>query len=87
MFIVVGLMVCGILIGRWGHIGGRKKIQKGISLTILALLFLLGISVGSNGQLMDNLDTIGWEALVITCGAVAGSVLCAWLVYRFYFVE
>ncbi|WP_455968731.1 LysO family transporter, partial [Butyricimonas virosa] len=51
------------------------------------LLFLLGITVGANGDVMNNLDSIGLEALLITLAAIAGSVLCAWGVYRFFFMS
>lgn len=85
MLIVIGLMVSGILLGYLFREKNLKFIQKLITLAIFALLFLLGLSVGTNDQIMDNLDTIGLDALVITSGAVVGSVLCAWGIYKFYF--
>lgn len=48
--------------------------------------FFLGITVGTNGDVMNNLDSIGLDALLITLAAVTGSVLCAWGVYRFFFM-
>ena len=60
--------------------------QKLINYAIFLLLFLLGITVGANGDVMNNLDSIGLEALLITLAAIAGSVLCAWGVYRFFFM-
>lgn len=78
-------MISGILLGRFVPWGNKRIIQKGISWTIWGLLFLLGITVGNNRQIMDNLNTIGIEAVVITYGVVAGSVLCAWGVYKLYF--
>lgn len=85
MLIVVGIMLGGLLMGRYGPSVSSKVVQKLIVWAIWALLFLLGLSVGSNHQIMDNLGTIGLDAVLITLGAVAGSVLCAWVVYRFYF--
>lgn len=85
MLLIIGLMVSGIVLG---YLFREKKlgfIQRLISIAIFALLFLLGVSVGSNAQIMDNLPDIGLDALVITLGAVAGSVLCAWGIYKFYF--
>lgn len=78
-------MVGGILWGRFLPQGNKKLVQNGITVAILLLLFLLGMSVGHNRQIMDNLGTIGLEAGLITLGAVGGSVVCAWLVYRLYF--
>lgn len=78
-------MLGGILLGRFLPQGNKKWVQNGITVAILLLLFLLGMSVGHNRQIMDNLCTIGFEAGLITLGAVGGSVVCAWLVYRLYF--
>lgn len=85
MLIVIGLMISGIILGYILRERNMKFVQKGITCAIFALLFLLGLSVGTNNEIMDNLDTIGLDALLITFGAVAGSVLCAWFVYKFFF--
>ena len=61
--------------------------QKLINYAIFLLLFLLGITIGANEDVMNNLDSIGLEALLITLAAIAGSVLCAWGVYRFFFMS
>lgn len=87
MLIVIGLMVSGILLGYLFRERNLKFIQKLITWAIFILLFLLGLSVGVNDQIMDNLDTIGMDALLITFGAVAGSILCAWGIYKFYFFK
>ena len=56
-----------------------------ISLIIMLLLFFLGISVGSNEQVVTKFSTIGLDALIITFGTTLGAVLCAWLVYSAFF--
>ena len=56
-----------------------------ISMAIFVLLFLLGVKVGANPQIMDKLSTLGVDALVITVGALSGSILMAWLIYHFVF--
>ncbi|MCM1031105.1 MAG: lysine exporter LysO family protein [Oscillibacter sp.] len=85
MLIILCLMAGGILLGRLTRAGRPEFIRKGIFGAILVLLFLLGVSVGHNRQIMDNLGTIGVDALLITLGAVGGSVVCAWGIYKFYF--
>lgn len=88
MFVVIGLMLSGVALGYLlrGKIGFGWA-SKAISLAIFALLFLLGVSVGINRQIMDNLATLGVEALVITIGALAGSLFFAWLIYRYFFAS
>lgn len=85
MGIVIGLMVGGIILGYLFRERNLKIVHKLINYAIFLLLFLLGITVGANGDIMNNLDTIGYDALIITLAAVTGSVLCAWGVYRFFF--
>lgn len=59
--------------------------EKLTSLAIYVLLFLLGISVGLNNTILQHLDQIGFQALLITAGAVSGSVVTLWILYRFIF--
>ena len=58
-----------------------------ISYTILLLLFLLGISVGANDAIVNNLTTLGGQAFLIALAGTTGSVLAAWGVYHFFFKE
>ena len=55
------------------------------SYTIFALLFLLGTSVGSNPQIVNNLSTLGLQALLIAIATTLGSVCMAKLIYHFFF--
>lgn len=87
MLTVIGLMVAGILLGYLLRERSWKGVPRLINAAILLLLFLLGITVGADESIMNNLGTIGKDALVITLAAVAGSVLCAWVVYKYFFYE
>ena len=87
MVTVLLVMLFGILIGY--AINRRPKLLKAndklISLAIYLLLFLLGISVGLNKTIVQNLDKIGVQAIIITIGAISGSVLTLWALYHFVF--
>ena len=48
---------------------------------IWLLLFLLGIDVGSNQEIINGLHTIGLEAVILTLAAVLGSVTAAWALW------
>ncbi|MFV0268549.1 MAG: LysO family transporter [Draconibacterium sp.] len=87
MVTVLVLMTIGILLGRFlGRIPDLLKVvEKLISYAIFLLLFLLGISVGVNKTIIDNLDKIGIKAVSITFGAVAGSVIVLWILYKTLF--
>ncbi|WP_430821591.1 LysO family transporter [Carboxylicivirga caseinilyticus] len=86
-YIVIFLFVVGIIIGRQlkDKEKTRKKVDKSVTYAVYLLLFLLGISVGINDDIIQNFSRIGYKALLLTFGAVAGSVLLAKLVYVFFF--
>ena len=87
MLTVVGIMTLGIILGF--ILRQRKSLilanDKLIIWAIYLLLFLLGVSIGTNETIMKSLPTLGIKALVITIGGVIGSVLLAWLTYRLFF--
>lgn len=81
MFTVIGIMFTGIIIG---YLLRSKKLNilgRIITVLIWLLLFLLGIDVGSNQDIINALPTLGLEALFITIAAVTGSCLAAWILW------
>ena len=85
MFTVIGLMFIGILIGYLTRRREFSGISRFITFLIWALLFLLGVEVGSNQQIIQGIGTLGLEALAITFGAVSGSCLTAWGLWYFLY--
>lgn len=87
MITVLLVMLFGILLGI--AINRRPKLLKAndklINWAIYILLFLLGLSVGLNKTIIQNLDKIGVQAIIITIGAISGSVLSLWALYHFVF--
>ena len=78
MFIIIGIMLTGMLVGYLLRSKRMTWINKIITFLICLLLFLLGIDVGGNESIMKVLHTLGLEALIITLAAVIGSTLLAW---------
>ena len=75
MFIIIGIMLTGMLLGYLLRSKRLSWIHKIITLLIWILLFLLGIDVGGNESIIKGLHTLGLEAVVITVAAVIGSTL------------
>ena len=46
------------------------------------MLFVLGLSVGENRQIVQNLWHFGGQAIIISFASIMGSLLGAWIVYR-----
>ena len=87
MFTIIGIMLTGMLTGYLLRSKKLSWIHKVITLLIWLLLFLLGIDVGGNETIIKGLYTIGLEAIIITQGAVAGSVLAAWALWYFIYIR
>jgi uncharacterized membrane protein YbjE (DUF340 family) len=71
-------MLVGYLL-RERKLGG---VSKAVTVLIWLLLFLLGVEVGGNRAIVTGLHDIGVEAAMITLGAVVGSVLFSWGLWR-----
>ena len=76
------MMFCGIALGyvmrhhRFTHIG-RITI-----FFIWVLLFVLGVEVGNNPNIINSLHTLGIEALFIAVMSTMGSVIAAMLLWK-----
>lgn len=82
MFTIIGLMLAGMLLGYLLQKWNLTKVQQVITCLIWLLLFILGIEVGSNEQIIRGLHTIGLEALLLTLGGTLGSVVAAWALWK-----
>jgi uncharacterized membrane protein YbjE (DUF340 family) len=55
--------------------------------SIYLLLFLLGISVGTNDAVVKNLGKIGYEAIAIAIASITGSVLLSGFIFKLLFKQ
>jgi len=87
MWVILILLFAGTLSGyAFSRVKGFNKITDKASIYIIyALLFFMGLSVGTRPEVMKNLAEIGFDALLIALFAIAGSLFTAFLLYRFYF--
>ena len=81
MFIIIGIMFAGMLLGLSATQTTTIVDTQGHYCFIWLLLFLLGIDVGSNQEIINGLHTIGLEAVILTLAAVLGSVTAAWALW------
>ena len=82
MFIIIGLMLTGMLVGYLLRNQNLSRIHQVITLLIWVLLFILGIEVGGNEQIIKGLHTIGMEALILTLVGTLGSLIAAWALWK-----
>jgi len=86
-YIVIALFAAGIMVGRLFREKDktRKKVDLAVTWSVYLLLFLLGISVGVNDDIIQNFSRIGYKAFWLTIGAVGGSVLLAKIIFNLFF--
>ena len=77
MIVTIGILLAGFLFGLL--LKGRVKLPtSAITMaSICLLLFILGLEIGGNEELLGNLPTMGLTALIVTVLAVLGSVVLA----------
>lgn len=87
MFEIILLMLAGMATGYL--VRHRRKLLRRLETSILwsiyLLLFLLGISIGTNAGIMGQLADLGGQALVLSLAGTAGSILFAFLGWKFIF--
>lgn len=87
MFKIIIIMAAGMSAGYF--LRNQKKIIRLtdpiITIAIYMLLFFLGISIGTNKTILENIGTIGLQSLFLSIGAVGGSVAFSYLTYIVYF--
>lgn len=85
--IYIGLVAVGAVIGSAGP-SAAVPCPGWASCQFLALMILivsLGVKLGANDEVISSLGQIGLAALLITVLAMAGSLLCLYLLRRFVF--
>lgn len=49
---------------------------------LIVLLFSMGLSIGSNAEILGNLNTLGLKAFLLAFGSIVGSVFLAWFLEK-----
>jgi len=61
--------------------------EKISSATIYLLLFLMGLAVGTNATVLNSFPKVGKIAIVLTFGALTGSIVFSFIIDRLFFKE
>ena len=91
MFIVIAFIFTGIIVGylirtRVTSSACRNAVAtwtgRATTWLIWILLFMLGVEVGGNEQIIKAMPTLGVEALLLSVCGVVGCCTLAWLLWR-----
>ena len=82
MFTFISIMAVGVLIGY--PLRHKSQVRK-IHIVVCLLLFLLGLSIGLNRLIIDNLGYFCGQAAVISSLSILGSMMASLAVYHIFF--
>lgn len=82
MLKVVAIMLSGMAVGFLLRKRQLRIVPHAVTALIWALLFLLGIEVGSNPQVIQGITSLGVEALWLSVTGMAGTLLSAWGLWK-----
>lgn len=86
MLKIMAIMFVGIALGYLVRkVRGIEHVSSTTMLTIVLLLFVMGCEIGGNPRIVENLTSLGVEALLLSVSATLGSILMAWAVYCRFF--
>ena len=82
MLKIVAIMLSGMAVGFLLRKRRLWVVPHAVTALIWALLFLLGIEVGSNPQVVGGITSLGLEALWLSAAGMAGTLLFSWGLWR-----
>jgi len=86
---VLVIMTAGMLLGYAlrSKLKVIKLVNKSTIWIIFILLFFMGISVGADDKIMNNIGSLGLLGLILSVTAISGSVMLSWIVYNLFFKD
>lgn len=87
MLKVIIFLITGMLMGFILRRNARliSLADKLTTITIYLFLSVLGVSVGINEEIVQNLAQLGLQALILAVSGILGSVLLAYFVFIYFF--
>lgn len=81
LFLILGI-AAGVVLRRRGQF--LKTVDRMTTWFIYLFLFLLGLTVGINPEIVGNFSALGFKAIAIAAAAVTGSLIPAYFLRRLF---
>lgn len=77
----IGILLLGIFLGykEMSHPKLLRRLDQFQMVALLMLLLIMGVRIGAEDMVIQNLGTIGLKALSLSAGAIAGSIILLWI--------
>lgn len=85
LVLYLSLIIIGAFIGykKFVHKIVLKKIISIQSISILILLFVMGIKIGGDKKVISSFFTLGYQALIFSVFSIAFSIIFVMIIKRF----
>ncbi len=77
----VAIILSGMAVGFLLRKRQLRIVPHLVTVLIWLLLFFLGVEVGENPQVIGGITTLGLEALWLSIGGLAGTILFSWALW------
>lgn len=79
-----GLLIVGAILSYKGLISDKinNKLSKIQMFFLFVLIFVMGIRLGMNEEVINSLTTIGIKAFIFSLSTIAGSIICVYIVNK-----
>ena len=85
MLYILLFFACGVAAGwllrKKRRLG--KVVERITTVSIGTLIFMLGLSAGGHPEVSENFSRLGLASILLTIGAIAGSILATWPLAHF----
>ena len=82
MLKIVAIMLSGMAVGFLMRKRRLRVVPHLVTVLIWLLLFLLGVEVGSNPQVINGITSLGLEALWLSVAGLVGTIAFSWALWR-----
>ncbi len=84
MVLVIGALILGFITAQLGTFTAEQRsiMDKISTASLMLLLFSMGLSLGSNPELLAALPGLGLKSFLLAVGILVGSVGLTWLCVR-----
>lgn len=81
LLLYLGMLIIGMIIGYKDLLGKKiySKLDKAQTISVLGLLFVMGLRIGLDEKIIESLGTIGFGAAVIAVMTILFSIIFVWI--------
>ncbi|MEM2154276.1 MAG: LysO family transporter [Nitrososphaeria archaeon] len=77
----IGIII-GLILKKLGLQDVRQKLDKLLSIVVVVLLFVMGLTLGSDNNIIYNLMLLGYNSLILASLIFLGSIIFSYIFRR-----